>query len=294
MVLESLLEECVAEDRLLGLSMTSLLKMKGDRVAPYAADIRGFLEHRAIPNPLRRYTERMRELSDLQQRFDRTGRYPASCYADVESIDLEQYNLALLLSFVVTIHRFEILQHLVDFLDAPCPGPHRFLSVGYGTGYELKLALEQLSGWEMDAFERSHEVAAYAEDLLRYFECRTDCLHLQEFPLEHGDVGPYEGRYGKVVLCEILEHLERPEEALSNTRLVLHPEGRAFLTMAVNIAQEDHIFLYRSPEQARRQVEAAGLTVHQEWIAPVSALPFADKDRATVFRRGNYICVAGR
>jgi hypothetical protein len=66
--------------------------------------------------------------------------------------------------------------------------------------------------------------------------------------------------------------------------------------MAVNIAQEDHIYLYPDLESCRRQVRGAGLDIVHEWISPHTAVvPPADlAGREYNFRRGNYICDAIR
>ena len=90
--------------------------------------------------PAERYRQRAARLHELQADFERTGRYAAASYTDVEAVGLEDYNLALLLSTVIARHRFEILERLLEFYAASCQGPPRLLSVGYGTGLELYLA----------------------------------------------------------------------------------------------------------------------------------------------------------
>ena len=46
-----------------------------------------------------------------------------------------------------------------------------------------------------------------------------------------------------------------------------------FLTMAVNIAQEDHVFLYGSVEQAQRQVLDCGYRIVREMLTPSYSAP---------------------
>jgi hypothetical protein len=62
--------------------------------------------------------------------------------------------------------------------------------------------------------------------------------------------------------------------------------------MAVRIAQEDHVFLYHSTDEARQQVLDCGLEIVSERVAPVIMLPFEEADRSKIFKSGNYICVA--
>ena len=263
---------------------------------PTAADILGFVNYRYKANPIAAYAKRNEDLRGLQREFDRTGAYPASRYSEVKPIDDEVYKLSLLLSFICTNHRFEILTELRRFLQSPCAdGPARSLSVGYGTGYELKLAREILPEWNIDAFDNSPQSFSYASDLLGFFKCRPVQLRQENFPLETSQgAEPYKNAFGKIVLCELLEHLENPALALRNLRQVLHKNGAMFLTMAINIAQEDHVFLYRNVDQARSQVLECGYKILREWITPAVMLPFGEEERAKSFQKGNYVCVVAK
>ena len=95
-----------------------------------------------------------------------------------------------------------------------------------------------------------------------------------------------------MVACEILEHLERPVAALRSLRRTLHAHGRLFATVAVNLAQEDHIALFRTAAEGRALLEEAGLSVEREWLAPMAVTAFEEADRSRIFRKGNYIAVA--
>jgi hypothetical protein len=274
----------------------ALNRLKGQRVHMHREDIFGFMVHRYGEIPLQTYVDRLRGLRELQTRFERSHAYEASSYGQVPTIDGDAYRVALLLSFVLTNHRFEILEALEDFLGTTSGSePQELLSIGFGTGYELKLACNALPTWRYQAYDTSLENRDYAFDLLTLFKCSTAGLRAELFPLEGPDLPPeHQGRYGKIVLCELLEHLENPEAALRNMRAALHPEGMMFATMAINIAQEDHVYLYRTKEEARAQVKRTGLVIQREFVAPVTVMPFAEKDRDRMFTRGNYVCVLGR
>jgi len=64
--------------------------------------------------------------------------------------------------------------------------------------------------------------------------------------------------------------------------------------VSINIAQEDHVYLYRNVEEVRTQVQGAGLRILRERITPVIVMPFREKDRETMFTKGNYICFLGK
>ncbi len=273
--------------------LTAVQRMYGETIRPYANDILSFLSHRGRANAFEKYVARLDRLRCLQSEFEETGRYIAASSKRVQPIDGEQYKLALLISFICTSHRFDILRSLVSFLRMRCRAPRELLSVGYGTGYELKLAFDEAPGWRIAAFDSSPESYEYASELLRFFGHPIDCLHQDVFSFEcrDGVVADRES-FGKVILCELLEHLDDPKAALRAMRNVLHPEGLLFCTMAVNIAQEDHVYLYRSAEQARTEVLECGFEIVQEILAPVVILPFSESKRAELFKKGNYICIA--
>ncbi len=273
----------------------ALRKMRGDAVIPYANDIFEFLNHKGVADAFEAYAKRSEVLRTLQVEFEKTGRYRAARCAEVAAIDREQYNLALLLSFICTSHRFDILENLVRFLRMPCSAPtQEVLSIGYGTGYELKLVFQEMPGWRLLAFDNSPDSHQYASDLLGFFGYPTSGLRQEFFPLDPAILigAPYRERFGKVILCELLEHLDDPALALRAMRAVLHPEGLLFCTMAVKIAQEDHVYLYHSADEARDQVMKCGFEIVEEILAPVVILPFASTKRADVFEKGNYVCIA--
>jgi SAM-dependent methyltransferase len=281
-----------AHDRTSYYGLRTLRAMQGDKLLPFASEILGFVSHHYRGDALADYAKRVKDLRLLQAEFEKIGMYSARSYAEVKPVDDEAYKLALLLSFICTNHRFEILKELKCFLNKTPSGARRLLSIGYGTGYELKLAKEALPDWTIEAFDNSKESFAYASDLLGFFECGPITLRTEYFPLEMTEeLDPYRGVFGKIVICELLEHLENPMKALTNLREVLDEKGQMFLTMAINIAQEDHVFLYSSPQQAREQVLACGYRIVREILAPAVVLPFKETDREKIFRKGNYICI---
>jgi hypothetical protein len=112
------------------------------------------------------------------------------------------------------------------------------------------------------------------------------------FPLESVDPN-FVGRYDALIMCELCEHLRDPLGALTRVRAYLKDDGLAFVTMAINLAQEDHVFWYPTVESCRSQIRDAGLHAVSEWLAPqvVVKAPKEPKDREQGFEKGNYIAV---
>ncbi len=234
------------------------------------------------------YVRRARGLATLQARFDADPR--AETLGDPGAVvDRDLYNIALLLSIPLTNHRFEIMAQLDAFV-AGCPGPNgRIASIGTGTGFELARIARLPPGWTIESYDIEESVQADARAFLEYFGIRRPVAWGREFPL----VSPtpeYCGRYDALVLCELLEHLPDPAAALRSVRACLAAGARAFVTMAINIAQEDHVYLYPDIASCRDQLRDSGLRTHSEWITPQTTLP-PGPDRERNFRKGNYIAV---
>jgi len=256
-----------------------------------AEDILGFLAWRyPDADPVAEYIRRAEALAALQERFDREPSV-ATLSGPAEPVPRDRYNISLLLSIVLTNHRFEIMQQLDAFL-ANCTEPvGRIASVGTGTGYELRLTARTLPpGWTIESYDTDETVRADAQHYLEFFGVKRPVVWGNEFPLD--EVRPdFRGKYSAIVLCEVLEHLPDPLQCLRSVREYLAPGGRAFVTMAVNIAQEDHIFLYPDVDSCRIQLREAGLNIVSEWVTPQTTLP-PPADREAVFRKGDYVAVA--
>jgi len=256
-----------------------------------AEDILRFLAWRyPDADPVAEYIRRAEALAALQERFDREPSV-ATLSGPAEPVPRDRYNISLLLSIVLTNHRFEIMQQLEAFL-VGCTAPAaRIASVGTGTGYELRLMARALQpNWTIESYDTDETVRTDAQHYLDFFGVTRPVIWGNDFPLDKVS-SDFRSQYSAIVLCEVLEHLPNPLQSLRSVREYLAPGGRAFVTMAVNIAQEDHIFLYPDADSCRLQVREAGLKIVSEWVTSQTTLP-PPADREAAFRRGNYVAVA--
>lgn len=229
-----------------------------------------------------RYVERVAALNALQARFARAPS-AATLGAPGTHVARDDYDIALLLSLVFSTHRFEILAALKAFLDFVRQPHGRFASVG--TGYELYVAQSRLEGYDTDPACRRG-----AQRLLDFYRASAGVTPGAEFPLTSFDPSRA-GAYDAIVLCELLEHLPDPLAALTTTRRYLRPGGAMFVTMAINIEQEDHLHLYPDVASCQTQIRDAGLEIVHERALPVMLHEnMADAAPAPLFH-GNYVAV---
>jgi SAM-dependent methyltransferase len=284
-------EHLDSASRLLATSAQLVYELHPGEVRPVANDILPFVQHAYSNNYIDTYISRISEMAKLQEKFDANP--SASTLGDGSVIPADAYSLSLLLSILFTNHRFEIMQMLRRFLsELRSKTVGRIASIGCGTGYELKLTAETLPDWEIEGYDIDEEMRAGAERFLEFSRILKKINFAEAFPL-HEATSEVAKRYDAIILCEVLEHLPEPARALATLRECLSDRGLLFVTMAINIAQEDHVFLYPDIESCRQQIRENGLHVQSEWLAP-QTISFPPANREAGFKKGNYIAVVAK
>ena len=162
--------------------------------------------------------------------------------------------------------------------------------VGLGVGYEYVLARRHAPQFEIVGYDTDPRALDFAKRLAVFAQVGDADFRLAPFPL-NGQGGEGGGLAG-IIACEVLEHLEDPCSALRAFNEQLRPGGRIFATMAVNLAQEDHLFWYSKPNQCEEQLRATGFDIIERRFAPIRVTPNARFDSGAP--RGNYIAIAER
>lgn len=203
----------------------------------------------------------------LQARFEQTREYRHRTFAEVEAAIYadDEYMTAcylpgLLLSHFLWPHHYRQLRFFDHaFVDwARRAGPGTFYDVGVGTGIYSRRLLAGAPDLTGTAFDISASSARFAERHAdaygfgdRFAVRLQDVLEDPPAPVDH------------MVCVEVLEHLEDPVGFLRGLRAMLRPGGRAFLATALNAANADHIYLYRTSAEVIDHLDAAGFEIHQ-------------------------------
>lgn len=219
---------------------------------------------------LHNYRWTCRMMLDEEYHFRRTGRYRHTSFEQVRSEVYDdagfmaRYTDGLLLSQLLwSNHTRSLHAYRTTFLAGLDPDAE-LLEVGPGHGLLIGLAAERqrgaVTGWDISATSLAMTARA-----LR-------AMGAPPVRLEHRDVldAPPRQRFDAVVASELLEHLERPDQALGRLRAVTRPGGRLFLNVPVNSPAPDHITLWRAPEQIHDLVRAAGLRIEHAWSFPMT------------------------
>lgn len=245
--------------------------------APWAGDFETLL-HALFPSASAReaavkgYAAFAMHSMRLQAAFERERRYKPKTHQEAssevylnEQHMFEEYLPGLLLSHFLWPHHYRQLQ----FFDSAfvqrmrVAGAQSFLEVGIGTGlYSSRVlgALPSIEGVGLDISPSSRDftlrqVAALGAG--------------PRYRVELRDVvtSPSSAQTSWLICVEVLEHLEDPSSFLRALRREMAPGARAFITAAVNAAHADHIYLYESAGQVLSQLQDAGFTLEQSFVA---------------------------
>lgn len=156
--------------------------------------------------------------------YEAHGKYPYQLGIPPLGITRAEYDLVLILSFLIEKHRFRI----ASWLSGKIPGED-VLCVGVGPGVELGIIAEfQPSG--------ARRILGYDVDVSEFVARRYASS------VRRGYFSPDGMEYDDILLIEILEHLADPEDLLRSASRALKPHGRMILTTAIDIPQFDHLY----------------------------------------------------
>lgn len=279
-----------ASDSVLALSARTTHALIQEDLNESAELLPAFLERCAPGDYVGRYVRRVRALAAIQSQFNRSPSAEA-LRGSSGPIDRLDYDISLLLSIIFTSHRAEIMRSLKEFCLRLPQSPGALAITGVGVGYEYVLARRHAPRYEIVGYDTDSEALDFARRLAVFAGVEGGRLNCAHFPTAGEDCRETR-TFEAVIACEIMEHLQEPDQALNTFRSQLSAGGRLFVTMAVNLAQEDHVFWYSDPADCERQLRAAGFRIIEQSFAPIRVAPNAPVVRGAP--RGNYIATAER
>jgi 2-polyprenyl-3-methyl-5-hydroxy-6-metoxy-1,4-benzoquinol methylase len=196
-------------------------------------------------------------------RFDDANR---EVYANAPLMD--KYMSGLLLSQILWSNHLEVFDFYVRDFVAHLDAGGRHLEVGPGHGLFLFQAaqgqVKEVVGWDVSRTSLDRTAGCLRE---LGVVCPVILEERNVFePLALGD----RARFDSIVISEVLEHVERPGDALATLHTCLAPAGRIFVNAPVNSPALDHIYLFKDPEDLVELVREAGFTVEATRFAPVT------------------------
>ena len=216
------------------------------------------------------YAEFCTEALRAQVFFEKHGHYKATNYQEVikecyHSSDYmeKRYLPGQYLSHSIWPHHQRMLRHFTDvLLPIIAKDVSLFYEVGVGCGLYSQKILQTLP-----------KVRGIGYDISDYalkFTYRVVQAHglADRYEIRNQDIisKPIEEKADFVISQEVLEHLEDPQAFIHGLFAAVRPGGWAYITAAINAAHTDHIYLYRSADEVREQIETAGWKIQDTQV----------------------------
>ncbi len=205
--------------------------------------------------------------------FRRTGSYRLSTFQ--EALDavynnnefMSRYMNGLLLSQVIWLNHARVSQYYLENYLTELTGSYRHLEIGPGHGLNLYFAARDPRCSDLTAWDVSDASLAATRHCLEKLGISRKIDLVKRSVL---DPIPDSGNFDSIVISEVLEHLEAPQQALENLRSILTTKGKLFVNVPVNSPAPDHIYLWREPEEVVELIEQTGFTVLDRRYLPLT------------------------
>jgi len=191
------------------------------------------------------YEHFIKQFNKDAKQYINTNIYPALNNDKKYEITREEYDVALLLSTILTQPRYDIMTNIYKE-SKPLESA---LVVGSGVGIELALIKNNYKS-----------ISAYDIEVDKF--CNNVHKGIQFFEEEF--TGNTTNKYDDIYIIELLEHVPNPYKLIKNTKNSLNKSGRIIITLAVDIPQFDHVFNFDDIDDFKKEIDNLDLQVEYE------------------------------
>ncbi len=224
------------------------------------------LEGERLPQLAENYRWTCDRLRDEELFFHREGRYRLATFeeADAEVYSnheyMERYVDGLLISQVIWYNHVASCTYYFKHTPTLIAPNARMLEIGPGHGLMTYLAvrdfgLASATAWDLSPVSVEHTRSGLAKLGVNTVNCEVrNALSVSET----------DEKFDFIVLSEVLEHIENPAEVMRKLRAIIAPEGLVFVNVPINSPSPDHLYLMRTPDEARDLVRQNGFEIVSE------------------------------
>jgi 2-polyprenyl-3-methyl-5-hydroxy-6-metoxy-1,4-benzoquinol methylase len=206
------------------------------------------------------------EVNQLQQGYENSGVFFSGTHDGVVQDVYENpeymipYMWAAILIYPYWPSMVRHIAFLRDHFVRALPADAAILELACGHGALGLLAIEERKDLRVDGVDLSPAAIGIAVRL------RAVSGHAANSTLRVMDALDLQqawepGRYQGVLAAMLAEHLHEPRRLFSTIAHHLHPEGICFFSTAIESAQKDHVFEFRTEAQVMELAAEAGLRV---------------------------------
>ena len=255
--------------------LRNLSKLNSSEIKEFNLYIKFCLENDITLNDLAQsYNLIIKDTLKEQVYFMRHGSYRHSTYADVskhvylnsEYMSNYMHGLALtayLWDIHMQIHRF-----FLKFLNSRKTSGGKYLEIGPGHGFYFMKALQ------LNAFDEhlGVDISPTSVELTRRILNSKHFGPFSNYKIEQLDFLKWNSltHFETIVMAEVLEHVEQPQEFLNRIYSFMGENAQAFITTCINAPAVDHIYLYSNLESLENQINESGFIILKKEVIPYS------------------------
>lgn len=204
--------------------------------------------------------------------FKKNKRYRYATVAEVENevYHNQEYMGKYMLGLSISDYMWPQHLKIIRFFDKGLEkiGGGGYLEIGPGGGQLLIRAIKCGKFKNMYACDLSATSANICNQFLDYAGQKNECyVKVENFFDYENTIG-----FDYIVMGEVLEHVEKPEEMLIKIRELLSSNGRAFISTVINAPAIDHIYLFHTVEQVLEMVKDCGFEIIDYMTACVGGI----------------------
>jgi|SaaInlStandDraft_6_1057023.scaffolds.fasta_scaffold14531_2 hypothetical protein len=188
------------------------------------------------------YENFLRQYTRDSKKYIKSNIYPAIENGITYDISREEYDIFLLLSTILTQHRYDIMSEIYSHKIKN----NRALIIGSGVGIELELI--------KDTYK---EIDAYDITIDKF--CNKNHVDVNFYEKEF--IGNSDNLYDDIYIIELLEHVSTPYELISKAKKTMKINGRVIITLAVNIPQFDHVINFNNMNLFLKEIDDLNLFI---------------------------------
>ena len=246
-----------------------------------------------IPGVVRSYVMLCMEFLRLQRELEKTGKYLLHSEREAqervyhnENVYGDYYLPGLLLSEALWPNHFSLNElfscQFLPMLKESC----NVLEVGVGTGYHLYQFFDSFPASRYCGVDISDFASQFAQRFAFDGKPTPDNVSILLRDATKG-INVEDSAFDGGILGEVLEHVERPAELLTELSRVLVPGSKLFMTTVIFAANIDHIYLFEKADDVRQLIAKTPWSIHTEMVLPVYITDSPDM----VQRPMNYGCI---
>lgn len=213
--------------------------------------------------------------------FKRHGHYKYSSYAEVESLVYrnEAYMSMYMYGLAITTFLWPNHAQMKHFFKEMLPKTQagQYLEIGPGHGFHMMEAMQSSQYDQFLGIDISPTSVLLTQNILAshyfgQFENYTikECNFLDWEP---------DDQYDAVVMGEVLEHVEQPQQFLKKIAALTHRNSYIHVTTCINSPAIDHIYLFGHAQEIADMVQASGLYIKEQLLIPYQSTTLAQSEQ---------------